>query len=67
MKNIPMFTTPYGIATLILREIPWSGNGYVLIRSAWEGQTAALLEECRGFCRAVGAERIYAAWVSILE
>ncbi len=62
MKNIPVFTSSYGIATLILREISWNGTGYVLIRSVWNGQTAALLEECKGFCRAVGAEKIYAAW-----
>lgn len=62
MKNIPMFTSSYGVATLILREIGWSGCAYVLVRSVWNDQTAELLEECRGFCRAVGAERIYAAW-----
>ena len=62
MKNIPMFTSPYGIATLILREIPWSGSAYVLVRSVWNDQAAALLEECRGFCRAVVAKAICAAY-----
>lgn len=62
MKNIPMFTSSYGVATLILREIGWSGHAYVLVRSVWNGRTAQLLEECRGFCRAVGAEEIYASW-----
>ena len=62
MKNIPMFTSAYGIATLILREIPWSGSAYVLVRSVWNDQTAALLEECRGFCRAVGAKAVFAAY-----
>lgn len=62
MKNIPVFTSSYGIATLILREIPWNRTAYVLVRSVWNDQKAALLEECRGFCRAVGAEQIYAAW-----
>ena len=62
MKNIPMFTSPYGVATLILREIPWSGSAYVLVRSVWNDQTASLLEECRGFCRAVGAKEIFAAY-----
>ena len=62
MKNIPMFTSSYGVATLILREIGWSGHAYVLVRSVWNGQAAQLLEECRGFCRAVGAEEIYACW-----
>ena len=56
MKNIPLFTSSYGLATLILKEISWNGRAYVLIRSVWNDQTAALLEECRGFCRAAGAE-----------
>ena len=34
----------------------------MLIRSVWNGQAAELLEECRGFCRAVGAEEIFASW-----
>ena len=62
MKNIPVFTSAYGIATLILREIPWNGCAYVLVRSVWNGQAAALLEECRGFCRAVGAKEVFAVY-----
>lgn len=62
MKNIPVFTSSYGIATLILREIPWSGSAYVLVRSVWNGQKAALLEECKGFCRVVGAKEIFATY-----
>ena len=62
MKNIPMFTSSYGLATLILKEIAWNGRAYVLVRSVWNDQTAALLDECRSFCRAVGAEEIYASW-----
>ena len=62
MKNIPMFTSSCGLATLILKEIAWNGRAYVLVRSVWNDQTAALLDECRSFCRAVGAEEIYASW-----
>lgn len=61
MNNIPLFTTAGGIATLILREIPWNGRAYVLVRSVWEGQGTVLLEECRSFCRAAGAQEVYAA------
>ncbi len=61
MKNIPLFTTSSGIATLILREIPWNGRAYVLVRSVWNGQAEALLQECGSFCRAAGAQEIYAA------
>ena len=49
------------MASLILKEIPYSGAAYVLVRSVWNGQTAALLEECASFCRAAGAERVYAS------
>lgn len=49
------------MASLILKEIPYSGAAYVLVRSVWNGQTAALLEECAAFCRAAGAERVYAS------
>lgn len=61
MKNIPVFTAVNGIASLILQEIPHSGKAYILIRSVWTG-AAALLEECRGFLRAAGAEEVYASW-----
>lgn len=49
------------MASLVLREIPYSGAAYVLVRSVWNGQTAALLEECASFCRAAGAQRVYAS------
>lgn len=62
MKNIPMFTGQYGMASLIFREVPWCGRAYIIIRSVWDGKTAAFLEECRQFCRIVGAEEIYASW-----
>lgn len=49
------------MASLVLREIPYSGAAYVLVRSVWNGQTAALLEECASFCRTAGAQRVYAS------
>lgn len=59
MKDIPMFTTPYGVASLILKEIPHRGQAYVHIRSGED--TDQLLEECITFCRMAGAETVYAA------
>ncbi len=59
MKDIPMFTTPYGVASLILKEIPHRGQAYIRIRSAED--TEQLLEECITFCRMAGAETVYAA------
>lgn len=61
MKDIPVFTGTHGIATLVLAQIPWSGCGYVIVRSVWD-DAAAFLEECFGFCRACGAEQVYASW-----
>ena len=61
MKNIPIFTASNGMASLILREIPYSGRAYVMVRAVWRGETAALLSECGQFCRAAGAEAVYAS------
>lgn len=58
MRNIPFFTTENGVATLILKEIPYSGAGYILVHSA--NRTEALLAECAGMLRACGANRIFA-------
>lgn len=65
MKDIPLFTTQYGIASLTLKEIPYTGRAYIRIQDSLEPEK--LLDECRDFCRAVGAEEIYAAGHSCLE
>lgn len=60
MKDIPMFTTEYGVASLILKEIPYRGIAYVRIRTVQLDALKQLLAECVSFCRAAGAERVYA-------
>lgn len=65
MKDIPVFTTEFGIAGLILREIPYTGSAYVRIHSAID--TEGLLAECRQFCCMAGAQRIFAAGDGIPE
>ncbi len=65
MKDIPLFTTEYGIASLTLREIPYRQRAYIKIQSA--SDPVKLLEECIGFCRACGAERIDASGHEFLE
>lgn len=65
MRDIPMFTTQSGVASLFLKEIPYTQTAYVHLRSAVD--SAALLEEGKDFCRAVGAEKIYAAGEGIPE
>ena len=65
MKDFPLFTTEYGIASLVLKEIPYKEEAYITIRSS--EQPAELLAECVSFCRICGAERVFAAGHEILE
>lgn len=65
MKDIPVFTTEYGAASLVLKEIPYQETAYVIIQDSLEPEK--LIGECRDFCRAVGAERIYATGSGTLE
>lgn len=67
MKDLPFFTTEYGVAGLTLKEIPYRGIAYITVLSAQPGQFPTFLQECVDFCRAVGAERIYASGHEELE
>ena len=58
MKDFPVFTTENGAASLVLKEIPYKKEAYITLRASQAPQ--ALLEECVSFCRACGAEKIYA-------
>lgn len=62
-----MFTTEYGIASLILAEIPYRQTAYIRIQSCLPGEFDNLLSECRAFCRACGAEKIFATGDDQLE
>ena len=65
MRDIPMFTSEYGVASLFLREIPYRGRAHIKIQSSQEPDK--LLDECVSFCRACGAEWIDAAGHPYLE
>ncbi len=65
MKDIPMFTTEFGIASLILKQIPYREEAYIRLQAT--DQPIPLLEECIGFCRACGAEYFYATGHADLE
>lgn len=65
MKDIPMFQTPCGTAGLVLREIPYQQEAYVRIHAVSDPQ--GLIKECVDFCRAVGAEKVYATGHGCLE
>ena len=60
MRDIPVFTTEYGVASLVLREIPYRREAYIHIQDVQPGMTDQLLKECVSFCRMAGAERILA-------
>ncbi len=65
MKDIPVFATENGIASLSLQQIPYTGFAHISIQSTLEFN--AFLLECISFCRAVGAERILACGHKDLE
>ena len=65
MRDFPVFTTEYGVASLILKEVPYRQEAYIVIQSSEEPKE--LLAECIGFCRMVGAEKIYVRGHAIAE
>ncbi len=65
MKDIPVFATEYGAASLTLREIPYREAAFVRLQATQQPQE--LISECVGFCRAVGAQAVYATGHSYLE
>ena len=57
MNDLPFFTAPDGMASLILREIPRQGTAYVVVRCVF-GSQEGLLRDCDSFCRGAGAKDI---------
>ena len=49
MKDLPLFTTEHGVASLVLKEIPYQKTAYIILRDSLEPE--ALLKECADFCR----------------
>lgn len=64
MRDFPFFHTENGVASLILKEIPYRATAYIRLQDASDPD--ALLKECVEFCRAVGAERIFGTGHEIL-
>lgn len=60
MKDIPMFTTEYGVVSLALKEIPYRSQAYIRVQDVQPGQMKELIAECVSFCRMVGAEVVFA-------
>lgn len=57
MKDIPVFATENGVASLTLEQIPYQAAAYIKLQSS--GAPELFLSECAQFCRACGAEHIY--------
>lgn len=60
MKDIPVFTTEYGVASLTISQIESRGEAFVRVQDVQAGALDDLLGECVSFCRMLGAEQIYA-------
>lgn len=65
MRDFPVFTTQNGVASLRLREVPYKGTAYITLQNTLNPQE--LLQECVDFCKAVGANKIYATGHEFLE
>ena len=65
MKDFPMFTTEYGVASLFMKESPYKEKAYIVIHSS--EQPEELLRECVSFCRICGAEEVFASGHEYLE
>ena len=65
MRNIPLFSTELGVASLVLEQIPYTAMGFVHIHDT--ANPEAFIEECAGFCRAAGADVVLACGNAIPE
>lgn len=66
MRDFPIFTTEFGVSSLILKEIPYRNEAYIRIRDVQEAFFAEHLAECVSFCRICGANRIFAEGSELL-
>ena len=65
MRDFPVFTTENGVASLVLREIPYQGAAYITVQDTQSPRE--LLAECVDFCEMAGAAKIYATGHKYLE
>ena len=65
MKDIPVFTTEYGVASLVLSEVTCKKQAYVRLQDT--RTPGELVSECVKFCKAVGAEQVFATGHPYLE
>ena len=65
MRDMPFFTTRLGVSSLTLSQIPYTKQAYIRIQDSREPE--AFLQECLGFCKALGAEKVYATGHAVCE
>ncbi len=65
MKDIPVFATQFGVASLTLKQIPYNACAYITLHDSV--QPDALLHECISFCQAAGASAVFASGHAIVE
>ena len=58
MRDIPVFSTENGVASLTLKEIPYKKEAYIFLQQT--STPEKLLMECVDFCVTAGAKAIYA-------
>lgn len=67
MRDFPIFTTDYGVASLVLKEIPYKKTAYICIRDVQQDGFEEHLRECVSFCKMAGAESVHASGHEALE
>ena len=67
MRDFPIFPTDFGVASLVLKEIPYREEAYITVLDVQPDGLEAHLKECVSFCRMAGAEKIYAKGHEALE
>ena len=67
MRDFPLFTTDFGVASLVLKEIPYREEAYITVLDVQADGFEEHLKECVSFCRMAGAEKIYAKGHEALE
>ena len=65
MRDIPMFATENGVASLIFKKIPYTKEAFVHIRDS--ASCNELMKECIDVCRMAGAEKVFATGHNMLE
>lgn len=67
MRDFPIFSTESGVSSLTLKEIPYKKQAYIQVQDVQPGALQEHLRECVQFCKAAGAEYIFAAGHPELE